>query len=71
LRTASALISTWLALTGNQGVPVVKPACGEASHCTGVRALSRDFTASECSTSGIVSPAAIAPFAQFTDSMSR
>ena len=61
----------WLGLTGSHGVPVVKPACGEASHCIGVRALSRDFTASACSTSGIVRPAAMAPFAQLIDSMSR
>jgi hypothetical protein len=35
------LICVWLGLTGIQGVPVVKPACALASHCIGVRALSR------------------------------
>jgi hypothetical protein len=35
------LTSTWFGLTGIHGVPVVKPACSLASHCIGVRVLSR------------------------------
>jgi hypothetical protein len=46
------LISVWFGLAGSHGVPVVNPAFGEASHCIGVRALSRlreRKTASTCS----------------------
>ena len=57
---ACALISVWFGLTSSHGVPLVKPACADASHCIGVRALSRPIVRSACSTASGSSPAAIA-----------
>jgi hypothetical protein len=66
------LISRWLALTSIHGTPVVKPACVESSHCTGVRALSRLIAASDARTSSSVAhPYRSASAWWFSDSMSR
>ena len=46
---AAAFSQVWFGLTGSHGSPVVNPAFGPASHCIGVRALSRLILASPAS----------------------
>ena len=68
-----ALTVTWFGFTPIHGVPVVKPADAVASHCTGVRELSRlpDAERRRRSCASVSRPWARASAAKRSDSMSR